>query len=116
MIGGHITDDLRQWDVPCEATENVRLQRAISWKYQADIVEATPRPANFITVRFEDFVLDQEQALGRLEAFLEMPLVRTAVNAEAVGRYKSDDGEHDFTFLHQPMTRLGYLPDKEHES
>ncbi len=116
VIGEHITDDLSQWNVPCDKTQNVRLQRAISWKYQADIVEATPRPENFITVRFEDFVLDQQQTLGRLEAFLEMPLVRTTVNAEAVGRYKSDDGEYDFTFLHQTMTRFGYLPDKETDS
>ena len=30
------------------------MRRAISWKYQYDIVKATPRPAKWIEVRFED--------------------------------------------------------------
>ena len=56
IIGKHKTDDLGDWGVACPTTHDARLRRAMSWKYQYDLVRATPRPRNWIEVRFEDFV------------------------------------------------------------
>ena len=51
-----------------------------------------PRPAHWIEVRFEDFVLRQEETLARLEAFLGFPLARIPVQPGPVGRWKTDAG------------------------
>ena len=108
ILGGHLTDDLADFGVPYDPTDNLRLRRAISWKYQAEIYNATPKPRRLITVRFEDFVLQQEATLARLEAFLGVPLARIPVKPEAVGRWRADDGQHDFDFLHDEMAAYGY--------
>ena len=50
-------------------------------------------------LRFEDFVLDQERTLERLEGFLGLPLTRIPVNAQAVGRYRNAEGPHTFPFF-----------------
>lgn len=109
ILSGHLTDDLADFGVPYEPTDDVRLRRAISWIYQAQLVEDTPPPKHFITVRLEDFVLDQQATLERLEAFLGIELAQIEVKPEVVGRWKSDDGQHDFPFLHEQMERYGYL-------
>ncbi|MBN1934569.1 MAG: hypothetical protein JW934_07880, partial [Anaerolineae bacterium] len=71
-------------------------------------VKAMPKPAQWIEVRFEDFVLKQEETLARLEAFLEIPLARIIVKPDAVGRWKTDEGVHDFEFLKPAMIEYGY--------
>ena len=109
ILGGHITDDLATFGVSYEHTDDLRLRRAISWKYQREIVKATPRPAHTIDVRFEDFVLDQNATLARIEQFLGISLVKIEVKPEAVGRWKTDEGQHDFEFLREDMGELGYL-------
>jgi len=109
ILGRHLTDDLADFGVPYDRPEDERLRRAISWKYQREIVKATPEPKHWILVRFEDFVLKQEETLTRLEEFLGIPLARIPVNPEAVGRWRHDDGVHDFEFLHEDMRELGYL-------
>jgi hypothetical protein len=89
-----------------------RLQRAISWQYQYEIVRATPKPANWIVVRFEDFVRQQDATLQRLEAYLGLPLARIIVRPEAVARYEDAAGASYFDFLHDGMTEFGYaIPD-----
>jgi hypothetical protein len=96
------------------ASEDVRLRRAISWRYQYDLVKATPRPAKWIEVRFEDFVLRQEQTLARLEEFLGFELARIPVQPEAVGRWRADEGTNYFDFLGPAMREHGYeLPGGE---
>jgi hypothetical protein len=72
------------------------------------VVKATPKPAHWIRVRFEDFVLDQETTLQRLEAYLGLPLARIPVRTEAVGRYDSDDRVSYFDFLEEGMREFGY--------
>lgn len=109
ILSAHLTDDLAKFGVPYEPTKDERLRRAISWKYQREIVKATPRPKHTIDVRFEDFVLDQENTLRRLEEFLGIPLARIEVRPESVGRWKADEGVHDFDFLREDMEELGYL-------
>lgn len=108
ILGAHLTDDLADFGVPYEHTEDVLLRRAISWKYQREIVKATPQPARVIQVRFEDFVLKQDETLVRLEQFLGLPLVKVDVNPEAVGRWRTSNEKLDFDFLHEDMKELGY--------
>lgn len=96
ILGAHMTDDLTQFGIPYDPVEDDRERRAISWKYQVEIFRATPRPRQIIEVRFEDFILDQEKTLARLEEYLGIPLARIPVRPEAVGRWKTDSGPHTF--------------------
>jgi hypothetical protein len=109
ILNRHITDDLRTFGIQYPETEEVRLQRAISWKYQYDLVRATPRPANWIEVRFEDFVRHQEETLSRLEEYLGIPLGRIIVRPDAVERYKLDNEPHDFDFFASELAHYGYV-------
>jgi hypothetical protein len=108
VIGQHVTDDLGRFGIAYPHTDDVRLRRAISWKYQYDLVKATPRPSNWIEVRFEDFVLRQEETLGRLEEYLGVKLSRIPVVPEAVGRWRQDPEPHDFEFFGPAMQQYGY--------
>lgn len=108
ILGGHITDDLNDFGIHYPVTEDIRLRRAISWKYQYDLVRSVPKPARWIEVRFEDFVLNQEQTLARLEDFLELRLAKIPVHPETVGRYLQDDGVNYFDFFEPAMLAYGY--------
>lgn len=109
ILGAHMTDDLAAFGVSYDHTDDQRLRRAISWKYQREIVKATPAPKHTIDVRFEDFVLDQEPTVARLEKFLGFPLARVEVRPESVGRWKRAEGRVEFDFLKDDMAELGYL-------
>ena len=108
IIGGHITDDLRNFGIEYPATDDDRRRRAISWKYQYDLVKASPRAAQWIEVRFEDFVLRQEETLQRLENFLGIPLARIPVRPEAVERWRMDQGVNCYDFIETAMREYGY--------
>jgi hypothetical protein len=108
IIGGHVTDDLADFNIPYARTDSVREMRAISWKYQREIVAATPKPAHWLQVRFEDFVLEQEHTLKTLEDYLGFPLVRVSVDPKPIGRWRNDTESNDFDFLGEDMVALGY--------
>lgn len=108
ILGAHMTDDLADFGVPYDKTDDPLLRRAISWKYQREIMKATPRPEHSIDVRFEDFVLNQEETLDRLSVFLGIELARIEVRPDAVGRWRSSDTKVDFDFLRQDIVDLGY--------
>jgi hypothetical protein len=108
IIGEHLTDDLNDFAIQYPPTDNVRLRRAISWKYQYDLVRSTPKPKYWLEVRFEDFVLDQERTLTNVEDFLGVKLARIPVNPEAVERWRKDDGENYFSFFAPAMQEYGY--------
>jgi len=108
ILGRHLTDDLTDFGVEYPKTDDIRLRRAISWKYQYDIVKSVPRPARWIDVRFEDFVLKQEETLKRLETFLGFPLARIITRADSIGRWKTDGGVSYFDFLEPMMREYGY--------
>ena len=108
IIGSHVTDDLHDFGIQYPVTDDERRQRAISWKYQYDLVKATPRPADWIEVRFEDFVLHQEETLQRLEKFLGIPLARIPVRPDVIGRWKQDTGAHDFDFFTPALVSYKY--------
>jgi hypothetical protein len=113
ILGQHLTDDLRDFGVAYDLTDDVRLRRAISWRYQTATYRATPRPKNLIEVRFEDFILRQEETLIRLEAFLGIPLARIEVRPDSVGRWKTASGEFRFDFLDDERRRYGYEAEPE---
>jgi hypothetical protein len=108
IIGGHLTDDLARFGIPYEHTEDERERRAISWKYQAEIYKATPRPKHLLEVRFEDFVLRQDETLRRLEEFLGIPMAKIPVRPESIGRWKIDAATHDFSFFSEELAEYGY--------
>jgi hypothetical protein len=108
ILSGHGTDDLARFGIPYDPTDDERAMRAISWKYQSEIFKATPKPRNIVEVRFEDLVLDQENTLTRLEAFLGIPLARIEMRPESVGRWKSDDKVHDFPCFEDELLAYGY--------
>ncbi len=108
IIGGHLTDDLADFGVSYDKTDDLRLRRAISWKYQAEIFRATPHPVHLATFRFEDLVLNQEATLKRLESYLGRPMATIEMRPDSVGRWKTDKENHDFPFFKEEMERFGY--------
>lgn len=108
ILGAHVTDDLSDFGIPYDRTDDDLERRAISWKYQYEIIRATPPPKNVIEVRFEDFVLNQEETLTRLEGFLGIPLARIEVRPDSVGRWKQSEQMLDFDFLAEDLKALGY--------
>ncbi len=112
ILDRHLTDDLKDFGIEYPATEDMRLRRAISWKYQYDLVKATPRPEHWLEVRFEDFVMRQEETLAKLEDFLGMKLARIIVRPDAVERWRYDEGVNYFDFFEPAMREYGYeIPD-----
>ena len=108
ILGGHLTDDLNDFGIPYPPSADVRERRAISWKYQYDLVQYMPKPKHWFEVRFEDFILDQDATLARLEAFLGIPLAKIEVRPETVNRWKEDDGKNYFDFFEPAMHKYGY--------
>ena len=99
IMGQHMTDDLDRFGIPHEATDDLRLRRAISWKYQYDIMRATPFPHNRIELRFEEFVLRQDDTLAALKDFLGFPLEKIPVRTDPIGRWRLDAERNDFDFF-----------------
>ena len=45
ILSGHKTDDLGDFGIDYPKTDDIRERRAISWKYQYDLMQSTPQPA-----------------------------------------------------------------------
>lgn len=109
ILGGHGTDDLGRFGVTYDATDDVLLQRATSWKYQVEIVKATPVPKRLLKVRFEDFVLKQDETLQRLGAYLDLPMAKIEVRPESVGRWRrAEEPVPEFEFLKEELEQHDY--------
>ena len=125
IIGSHKTDDMRDFGIQYpalpegnaaakdakdakEAEANERLRRAISWKYQYDLVKSTPKPKRWIEVRFEDLVSKQGETLARLEAFLGIPLARVVMRQDTINRWQRDEGLNYFDFFEKAMREYDY--------
>jgi hypothetical protein len=109
ILARNLTDDLGDFGIRYERTDDLRLRRAISWEYQVELVKATPKPKRWQTVRFEDFVLKQEQTLARLQGYLGFPLKKIPVDTTRIGQWKTDAGRHDFDFFQADLIEHGYL-------
>ena len=108
ILSGHKTDDLRDFGIQYELTDDIRKRRAISWYYQYQLMKATPEPKNWIKIRFEDFVLHQEETLEKLEAFLGFPLGRIIVRKAPVERWKQDANHQELDFLQNALKENRY--------
>jgi Sulfotransferase family len=108
ILQQHKTDDMREFGIHYPETSDERLKRAISWKYQFDLVKATAKPQHWLEIRFEDFVLKQEETLQRLEDFLNIKLARIIVRPDAVERWKHDKDVHYFNFFEGAMKAYNY--------
>lgn len=104
----HETDKLRYFRIPGERPEDERLRRVVSWKYQYQIYKSTLPPKHLLEVRFEDFVLDQDRTLKRLEKFLGISLVKIPVKPEAVGRWKTAEDKSGFDMFDEELREYGY--------
>jgi len=108
ILAGHLTDDLSDFGIPYDKTDDPRLRRAISWEYQVELVKATPKPAHWLTTRFEDFVLKQDETLAELKDYLGFPLAKIPVDRTRIGQWKNDAGTHDFDFFQADLLEHGY--------
>lgn len=108
IISGHLTDDLADFGIPYDHTDDLRERRAISWKYQSEIFKSTPRPKHMIEIRFEDFILRQDETLKKLEDYLGFPMAKIPVRPESIGRWKNDQENHDFPFFREEIEKFGY--------
>jgi hypothetical protein len=103
IFGAHLTDDLSSFGIKAPEANDEFHRRAISWKYQYDLVKATPKPKAWLPVRFEDFVLRQDETLERLEGFLGFPCAKVPVNPEAVGRWERAGRPFRLDFLDETL-------------
>lgn len=108
IVGRHKTDDLADFDISYPATTDLRLRRAISWIYQFEIVKATPKPKNWLEIRFEDFVLNQDATIARLNDYLGIALAKIPVRTEPINRWQRDYGVSYFSFFEPAMREYGY--------
>lgn len=99
ILRSHVTDDLRDFDVPCEAigaNDAVQVQRAHSWIYQFQIVQSTIAARDdrkvhlpyVLDLRFEDYVLRQDAMRYRLGGFVETLIPSVPTHSESVGRWR----------------------------
>lgn len=105
ILKGHMTDNLERFGIPFDEPNSGRrstLARAVSWKYQSDLIDDTPKPSNFLSIRFEDFILDQEDILKEIEDFVGKKMETIIVRPESIGRWK-DKGD--------PTVGFSFLPD-----
>ncbi len=103
-------DRLTKWNIPAKKYlihDGNHRMRASSWKYHFDIVEDTPRPANFIRVRFEDFLSQDPATIKAIDAFTGLTVRHPKLNPkkmEPLGRrYRQR-----FKFLEASMAEMGY--------
>lgn len=108
ILGSHVTDDLREFNINYPLTDDPREMRAISWKYQRELMKATPEPEKLIKIRFEDMVFEQDKTLKRLEEFLGMPMAKIPMRTDSVGRYKTAEGKYMFDFFAEDIKECGY--------
>ena len=108
ILSGHLTDDLRRFGISYPETDNIREKRAYSWKYQRELMKAAPTPENLLKLRFEDMVLDRDNTLSQLEAFLGVPMAKIEMRPDSVGRWKTDDGVNMFEFFRSDIEECSY--------
>ena len=108
ILAGHLTDNLRDFGIDYPQTDDIRERRAYSWKYQRELVKATPAPKYVISARFEDMVFDQDATLKRIGDYLGINLAKIEMRPDSVGRWKTDTGKYLFDFFAEDMAECGY--------
>jgi Sulfotransferase family len=106
----HLSDRMEMWDYwDIDLNPHDPLTWATSWKYQYDIVKSVPPPERFITIRYEDFCLDQEREAARLSEFLGIDLAPlTEPRPDSIYKWTRKDDRRQFDFLEPAIKELGY--------
>jgi hypothetical protein len=94
ILGEHRTDYLDHWAIPADYHPKGRLYNAaISWRYHEALVDATPKPRNWLKIRYEDFVLNQPREVAKIAAYLERKIVNVDVYLGRVGLWQNTDAD-----------------------
>ena len=111
ILGEHLTDDLNLFNIPhCPNFKSIYEQRAISCKYQHDIIYSTPKPKHFLKIRFEDIVLNQELQIKRLSRFLGISLnTQIKMNSSKVAKWRKSNTFTKFRFLKPICNKHNYI-------
>lgn len=111
ILKAHGTDNLQEWNIPTDLDPIAdRLTRAaVSWKYHEDLIAATPQPAQWLTVRFEDFVQRQGETLARLSAYLGRAMNPIPVFHDVIGRYLTVDLNGVVEIMRPQLQAHGYI-------
>lgn len=117
-FGKHPSDNFERWNMPISSAsilsyvntgvEEERVRAAISCKYQWDIVESIPKPKRFIRIRYEDFCLNQDKEIQRIEKFLNKSLKPVDVKTDSVYKWRNDPKHFNFMFLREMLEGGGY--------
>lgn len=103
-------DRLEKWNIPCKKfifhEWNFKM-RAVSWKYHFDIISNTPIPENYLSVRFEDYVLNSKNTRQAIEQFINLKLPVDDINASKA-RPLNKNFRRRFPFLQPAMDNLDY--------
>ena len=106
ILGAHGTDDLITSNIPHNEGLNNRI---VSWKYQAAMFKATPEPKHLIKIRYEDFILDQDNQLERLSDFLGIQMTKIPVSSRPIGRWKRQGiGAREYKIFEPEIKEYGY--------
>ena len=108
VLNSHVTDDLGRFGIDYPKSEDIRVNRAYSWKYQRELMKATPDPKNLLKLRFEDMVFSQDETLKKLEGYLGIQMAKIVMRPDSVGRWKTDAGQYMFDFFAEDMKECGY--------
>ena len=108
ILNNHATDDLNVFGIEYNKTQEIRENRAYSWKYQRELMKATPDPKNLLKLRFEDMVFSQDETLQKLEEYLGIKMAKIEMRADSVGRWKTDGGRYMYDFFAEDMIECGY--------
>jgi hypothetical protein len=108
ILGAHLTDDMLDFGIAYPKTDDTREKRAYSWKYQRELMKATPNPKNLIKIRFEDMVNNQDETLKGLEDYLGVKMAKIEMRPDSVGRWKKDTGKYMYDFFAADMAECGY--------
>jgi len=108
VLGGHVTDDLHTFGIDYPEIDDIYEKRAYSWKYQRELMKATPDPKNLLKLRFEDMVFKQDETLKKLEDYLGIKMAKIEMRPDSVGRWKTSDKKYMFDFFAEDIIECGY--------
>lgn len=109
ILNTHKTDDLNDFGIDYPKSDDIRQNRAYSWKYQRELMKATSPPKYLLKLRFEDMVFSQDEALQKLGNYLGIKMRKIEMRPDSVGRWKTDGGKYMYDFFADDMAEFGYI-------
>jgi len=110
IISNHLTDNLKRWNIPIpDQGFGIKMKRAISWKYQYDMINSISAPKNIIHMKYEDFCNKPVKNAKIIGNFLNIKLKPVKTHTRSVYKWKRSKVDFNrFKFLNDPMIELGY--------